>query len=169
MFHTSQVVIIPTEAVTEEDALPSTSTEHGEVMSSPVKTRKRNDKLLVKALRLRMKQQERKMDILRRENKRLTSVLSSRPMKRLKEKIIQRDRKIMQLKQELTPQRTNIVNARRRSRYQSSIYRAKVITTKKVDHDEVIGQLTKSENTIMELQETIEKLQTPSHTMREGI
>ena len=75
----------------------------------------------------------------------------------------------MQLKQELTPQRTNIVNARRRSRYQSSIYRAKVITTKKVDHDEVIGQLTKSENTIMELQETIEKLQTPSHTMREGI
>ena len=90
MFHTSQVVIIPTEAVTEEDALPSTSTEHGEVMNSPVKTRKRNDKLLVKALRLRMKQQERKMDILRRENKRLTSVLSSRPMKRLKEKIIQR-------------------------------------------------------------------------------
>ena len=148
--------------------LPSPCTEHVEVMNSPVKTRKRNDKLLVKALRLQIKQQKRKIVILRRQNKHLTSVLSSRPMKRLKERITQRDRKIMHLKHELTPQRKMIVNARRRSRYQSSIYRAKVLTTKKVDHDEVIGQLAKSENTIMELQETIENLQTPSHTMREG-
>ena len=43
------------------------------------------------------------------------------------------------------------------------------MTTKKVDHGGVIGQLAESENTIMELQETIENLNTPSHTMREGI
>ena len=124
--------------------------------------------LLVKALRLQMKQQERKIATLKQENKHLTSVLCTRPMKRLKERIIWRDMKIIQLREELTPQRKISVNARRRARYQSSIYRARVMTTKKVDHGGVIGQLAESENTIMELQETIENLNTPSHTMREG-
>ena len=164
MFHTSavdtipieavteEIDTIPIEAVTEEVPLPSTSTEHVEVMSSPMKTRKRNDMLLVKALRLQMKQQERKIATLRQENKHLTSVLCTRPMKRLKERIIRRDMKIIQLREELTPQKKISVNARRRARYQSSIYRARVMTTKKVDHGGVIGQLAESENTIMELQ-----------------
>ena len=103
---TEEIDTIPIEAVTEEVPLPSTSTEHVEVMSSPMKTRKRNDMLLVKALRLQMKQQERKIATLKQENKHLTSVLCTRPMKRLKERIIQRDMKIIQLREELTPQCT---------------------------------------------------------------
>ena len=83
-----------------------------------MKTRKGNDKLLVKSLMLKMKHQERKMDTLRQKNKCMTSVLSSHTVKRLKEIIFKRARKIIQLKEDLTPQRKRVINARRRANYQ---------------------------------------------------
>ena len=152
MFHTSQVVMPPKLSLKK--------------LSYPaqyiVKPMKGNAKLLVMTLELYMKQQERKMVKLRWKNKCLTSVLSSRTVKRLKERISRRDWKVTQLKERITTER-------RRAIYQTSIYRARAINTRKVDHDGVIGQLVGSENTIMELQETIEIFQTPSHTIREGI
>ena len=48
----------------------------------------------------------------------------------------------------------------------NTVYRARAMITKKVNHGGVIGQLAELENSIIKLQKTIEKLHTFTHNGR---